>query len=329
MQLRFLSSALSSWVLGACVAALAGSAFAQQGYPSRTVRFIAPLAPGGPSDILARTLAQLIAPGLGQPVVVENRTGAGGTIGADAVAKSPADGHTMLLMAVSTYTINASLYKKLPFDPRKDLTPVSVLASATYILAVHPSLPVTSLQQLVAFAKARPGDLNYASGGAGTGPQMAMELLKLNTGMSITHVPYKGQGAALVDIIAGQVHMSMINMIGTLQFVQSGRLRALAVTGGTRFRALPGVPTLEESGIPGFKEIAGHMVMVPSGTPPDIIARLNREIVKALQTPEVRGRLESEGADIIGNTPEQAAAIVRADIAKWAEVIRKTGITAN
>jgi tripartite-type tricarboxylate transporter receptor subunit TctC len=302
---------------------------AGQVYPSKPVRIIVPLAPGGPSDILSRTLAQLVSPTLGQPVVVENRIGAGGTIGADAVAKSPPDGHTMLLMAVSTYTINASLYKKLPYDPRKDLTPVSVLATATYMLVAHPSLPVTSFKQLVALAKGRPAELNYASGGSGTGPQMAMELLKLNTGINLTHVPYKGQGAALVDILAGQVHISMLNMIGTLHFAQSGRLRALAVTGAARFRALPNVPTLEESGVPGFKEVAGHMIMVPGGTSPEIIARLNREFVKALQAPEVKGRLENEGAELIGNTPEQAAAIIRADIAKWAEVIRKTGITAN
>lgn len=315
------------WMVGACM--IAAAAASAQTYPARTVRFIVPLAPGGPSDILARTIAQLIAPSLGQAVVVESRAGAGGTIGADFVAKSPADGHTILLMALSTYTINASLYRKLPFDPRKDLIPVSVLSSATYMLTVHPSVPVHSLRQLVALAKARPQDLNYGSGGSGTGPQMAMELMKLNAGIGITHVPYKGQGAMVIDLIAGQVQVGMLNMVGTLYFVQSGRLRAIAVTGGNRFRALPGVSTMEESGIPGFKEVAGHMVMVPSGTPADIVARLNREIVKAVQTAEVKARLESEGAEVIGTTPERAAAMMRVEFDKWAEVIRRTGMTAN
>jgi tripartite-type tricarboxylate transporter receptor subunit TctC len=212
---------------------------------------------------------------------------------------------------IAAMSINASLYRKLPYDPRRDLTPVSVLATATYILVTHPSLPVNSLPQLVALAKARPRDLNYGSGGAGTGPQVAMELMKLTTGINITHVPYKGQGAALIDLISGQVQVGMINMIGTLQVVQSGLLRAMAVTGAKRSSALPAIPTMEESGIAGFREIAGHMVMVPSGTPVDIVARLNREIVRAVRTPEVKSRLENEGAEVIGSTPEQAAAIVR------------------
>jgi tripartite-type tricarboxylate transporter receptor subunit TctC len=309
--------------------ALAGGAHAQQNYPNKPVRLIVPLAPGGPSDILARTMAQQMTGGLGQPVVVDNRTGAGGTIGTDLAAKSPPDGYTMLLIAMATYTINANLYPKLPFDPRKDLTPVSLLAAAPYILVVHPSLPVKTLKQLVALAKARPRDLNYASGGTGTGPQMATELLKLKTGMSITHIPYKGTGPALTDMIAGHEQVAMFNMIAALPVVQSGRLRALAVSGAKRSPRLPDMPTIEEAGVPGFEEVGGHMIMIPAATPKDIIARLNREMVKSLQTPEVKARLESEGADVIGNTPEQAAAIMRADLDKWAEVIRKTGIKAD
>jgi len=326
MKITSCSISLAGWVLGACLVAVATGASAQQNYPNKPVRLIVPLAPGGPSDILARTMAQQMTGGLGQPVVVDNRTGAGGTIGTDLAAKSPPDGYTMLLIAMATYTINANIYPKLPFDPRKDLTPVSLLAAAPYILVVHPSLPVRTLTQLVALAKARPRDLNYASGGTGTGPQMAMELLKLKTGMSITHIPYKGTGPALTDMIAGQEQAALFNMIAALPVVQSGRLRALAVSGAKRSPMLPDIPTIAEAGVPGFEEVGGHMIMIPAATPKDIIARLNREMVKSLQTPDVKARLESEGADVIGSTPEQAAAIMRADLDKWAEVIRKTGI---
>jgi tripartite-type tricarboxylate transporter receptor subunit TctC len=329
MIITFHRHFMTGWVLGACLGTAAAGACAQQSYPNKLVRLIVPLAPGGPSDILARTMAQKMTGGLGQPVVVDNRTGAGGTIGTEIAAKSPADGYTMLLIAVATYTINANLYPKLPFDARKDLTPVSILAAAPYMLVVHPSLPVKSLKQLIALVKARPQDLNYASGGTGTGPQMATELLKLKTGMSITHIPYKGTGPALSDMLAGHEQVAMFNMIAALPVVQSGRLRALAVSGAQRSSRLPNVPTIAESGVPGFEEVAGHMIMVPSATPKDIVARLHQEMIKALQSPEVKSRLESEGADIIGNTPEQAAAVVRADLEKWAEVIRRTGIKAD
>lgn len=312
--------------IGACLAAVAPGALAQQPYPNHPIRLIVPLAPGGPSDLLARTMAQQLTGSLGQPVVVDNRTGAGGTIGTDIAAKAPGDGYTLLLIAASTYTINANLYPKLPFNARKDLTPVSILAVGPYMLTVHPSLPVKSLSQLIALAKARPNDLNYGSGGTGTGPQMTMELLKLKTGMSITHIPYKGTGPALTDHIAGHVQVALFNMIAALQVVQSGRLRALVVTGTKRSDKLPAVPTIGEAGIPGFDEVSGHMIMVPGATPREIIARLHRELVKALHAPEVTARLASEGAEIIGNTPEEAAAIVNGDLDKWAEVIRRTGI---
>ena len=315
--------------LGVCLAAATLAGHAQQNYPTRPIRLIVPLAPGGPSDILARTMAQKMSPALGQTVVVDNRTGAGGTIGTDIAAKSPGDGYTLLLIAAATYTINANLYSKLPFDPRKDLAPVSIMAGAPYIFTVHPSLPVKSVKQLIALAKARPNDLNYGSGGTGTGPQMAMELLKLRTGMSITHVPYKGTGPALNEIIAGQVQVGLFNMIAALPVVQSKRLRGLAVSGAKRSSRIPELPTLTEEGIPGFEEVGGHMIMVPASTPKEIVARLHQEIIKALRSPEVKSRLEAEGAEIIGSTPEQAAAVIRSDLQKWAEVIRRTGIRAN
>jgi len=300
-----------------------------QTYPSKPIRLIVPLAPGGPSDILARTIGQKLTESMKQPVIVDNRTGAGGTLGIDLAAKSPPDGYTMLLVAVATYTINASLYPKLPYDPQKDLTPVTILAGAPYILVVHPALPVRSVKQLVALAKARPGELNYSSGGTGTGPHLAMEILKANAGINIVHIPYKGAGPALNDLIAGQVQLQLANMIASLPLVKSGRLRAIAVSGSKRSSLLPDIPTLSESGIGGLDDVGGHMIMVPGATPREIVARLHQELVKVLQQPEVKARLASEGAEIFGTPPDESAAIIRNDIPKWAKVIKQLKIQAN
>lgn len=309
--------------LGVCLAAAASGAFAQA-YPVKPIRLIVPLAPGGPSDILARTMAAQLTASMGQSVFVDNRAGAGGTIGSDIAAKSPGDGYTMVLISASTYAMNAGLFAKLPFDARKDLTPVTILAAGAAVVTVHPSVPVKTLPQLVALSKARPKDLNYGAGG--TTGQLLMELLKLRTGMMITHIPYKGAGPALIDQVAGHVQVSFLNVIATATLVDAGKLRPLAVNGMKRLDKLPHVPTLAESGVKGFEEVSGHMILVPSGTPRDIMARLNKELVRALNTPEVRARLTNEGAEIIGNTPEQAAAIVARDIDIWAEVIRTAKI---
>jgi tripartite-type tricarboxylate transporter receptor subunit TctC len=305
-----------------------GSATAQP-YPVKPIRLIVPLAPGGPSDILARTMAQKMGESMKQSIVVDNRTGAGGTIGTDIAAKAPADGYNLLLIAVATYTINANLYKKLPFDPRKDLVPVSVLAAAPYVLTVHPSLPAKSMKDLIALAKSRSRDLNYASGGTGTGPQLAFELVMQQTGMKITHIPYKGTGPALNDMISGQVQVALFNMIAAMPVVNSGRLRAIAVSGAKRYAKLPDLPTFAELGIKGFEVPTGHMIMAPAATPRDIIVKLHQEAVKAVQSPDVKARLEAEGAEIVGNTPDQAAAIIRTELEKWANVIAKAGITLN
>lgn len=306
--------------------AFSSGAGAQQAYPAKPLRLIVPLAPGGPSDILARSMAQAISPSLGQSVVVDNRTGAGGTIGIDIAAKAPADGHTLLLVALATYTITANLYSRLPYDARKDLAPVIILAGAPYILTAHPSLPVKTLKELVALAKARPRDLNYASGGTGTGPQLAFELLKMKTGMAIVHIPYKGTGPALTDQMSGQVQVALFNMIAALPAVQSGKLRALAVSGAKRSALLPAVPTITESGVEGFEEVGGHMIMVPGATPRDIVQRLHREFAKALQNPDVLTRLKSEGAEVFATPPQEAAAAIRRDLERWGEVIRRAGL---
>jgi tripartite-type tricarboxylate transporter receptor subunit TctC len=326
--MRIAATALSLLTM---ISAIAGvnHAQAQANYPAKPIRLVVPLAPGGPSDILARAMAVKMTEGLKQTVVVDNRTGAGGTIGTDIAAKSPPDGYTMLLVAAATYTINANIYSKLPYDPRKDLFPVSILAAAPYVLCVHPSLPVKTFKEFLALAKARPGQLNYGSGGTGTGPQMAFELMKLRTGMDIVHVPYKGTGPAMTDQLAGQVQVGLFNLIAGMQVVQSGRLRGLAVSGVKRARRLPDIPTFKEAGVAGLEEVGGHAMWLPAGVNKDIVARLHQEMVRAVQSPEVKPRLEAEGAEIIANTPEQAAAAIRADLDKWAEVVKKTGIKAN
>ena len=304
-------------------------AYAQANYPAKAIRLVVPLAPGGPSDILARTMAQKMTESLKQTVVVDNRTGAGGVIGTDIAAKSPPDGYTLLLMASATYTINANIYTKLPYDARKDLFPVSILAAAPYVLAVHPALPVKTFKEFAALAKARPGQLNYGSGGTGTGPQMAFELMKLRAGLDIVHIPYKGTGPAMTEQIAGQVQVGLFNLIAAMPVVQSARLRGLAVSGVKRTTRLPELPTFTEVGVNGLEDMGGHAMWLQTGVNKDIVARLHQERVRAVQSPEVKARLEAEGAEIIANTPEQAAAVVRADMEKWGEVVRKSGIKAN
>ncbi len=326
--MRCINFALSMFATVASIAC-APHARAQANYPAKPIRLIVPLAPGGPSDILARTMAQKLTESLKQTVVVDNRTGAGGVIGTDLAAKSPPDGYTLLLVAAATYTINGAIYSMLPYDPRKDLFPVSILAAAPYVLCVHPSLPVKTFKEFAAFAKARPGQLNYGSGGTGTGPQMAFELMKLRTGMDIVHIPYKGTGPAMTEQIAGQVQVGMFNLIAGMQVVQAGRLRGLAITGAKRTTRLPDLPIFTEVGVAGLEDMGGHAMWLPAGVSKDIVARLHQDMVRAVQSPEVKSRLEAEGAEIIANTPEQAAAVIRVDLEKWAEVVRKTGIKAN
>jgi tripartite-type tricarboxylate transporter receptor subunit TctC len=311
-------------VSAALAAGAVGVLAQQQPYPSRPVRLIVPLAPGGTTDIMARTMAQQLAASLGQQVVVENRAGAGGTVGSDFVAKSAADGYTLLIISADTYTTNAVLYTKLPFDARKDLRPLSILAASPSLLTVHPSLPVKSVAQLVALSKARPNDLNYGSGG--TSGQLRMELLKFNTGMHITNIPYKGSGPALVDQMAGHVHVGFFNLVATAPFVLSGKLRGIVVTGSKRSDKLPAVPSTKESGVKGFDENVGYLMLAPGATPKDIVSRLNADIVKVLRGPEVSSRLAAEGSEVVGSTPEQATTVVNQQLDQWADVVRRTGI---
>ena len=310
-------------VAGSLLLAAAALAVAQP-YPNHPLRLVVPLAPGGTTDIMARTLSQQLSGTLGQPIVIENRGGAGGTVGSDVVAKSAPDGYTLLIISADTYTTNAVLYTRLPFDPRKDLKPLAILAASPSILTVHPSLPVKSVKELVALSKARPKDLNYGSGG--TSGVLRMELLKFNTGMSITNVPYKGSGPALIDLVAGHLDAGFFNLVATLPQVQSGKLRGLVITGSKRFDKLSNVPCTKELGIKGFDENAGYLMFVPAATPAAIVTRLNTDIVKVLNTAEVKNRLAEEGSDVVGGTPEQAAAVVNQLIDQWVSVVKRTGM---
>jgi tripartite-type tricarboxylate transporter receptor subunit TctC len=302
----------------------ASCALAQQNWPTRAIRMVVPLAPGGTTDILARTMGPLLTAGLGQPVVVENRGGAGGVVGTEVAAKAAPDGYTMLLISADTYTVNAGMFAKLPYDARKDLKPVSVLAASPFSLSVHPSLPVKTVAELVALSKTRPRDLSYGVGGAAG--QLRMELVKMNTGLAITNIPYKGSGPALVDLVAGHIQAGFFNLVATAPFVDSGRVRALIVTGAKRSARLPNVPTAAESGIKGFEENAGYLMMVPGATPADITNRLHREIIRVLGAPEVKNRLAQEGSEVIGSSTEQAVATLQRELDVTADLIRRTGI---
>lgn len=295
-------------------------------YPAKPIRLIVPQSPGGTSDILARTVAQKLSETMKQTVFVDNRPGAAATIGTNIAAKSAPDGYTMLLVGMG-YVVNASLYPKLPYDILKDLTAVTMLAAAPFMLAAHPSLPVKSLKQLIALAKSRPGELSYASGGSGI--TMVMELLKLQAGINIVYIPYKGTAPALNDLVAGYVQLQILSIISGLPLVKAARIRALAVSTAKRSSVAPEIPTIAESGVPGFDESGQYGILVPAGTPPEIVARLHQEIVKVLQLRDVKNRFASEGAEIVGNAPERYNAIIRSDAEKWPKVIKQSGIRAN
>lgn len=294
-------------------------------YLVKPIRIIVPLAAGGPSDIMARTLAQKLSEIIKQTVIVDNRPGATGIIGTEIAAKSPPDGYTILLVS-NTISINPGLFRKLPYDTLKDLTTVSLLTGTPYLLTVHPSLPVRSVKQLIALAKAKPGELNHASGGSGTGPHLAMEVFMQRTGIKVVHITYKGGGPAMNDFIAGHTQVYLANMVAALPQVKTGRIRALGVSRLTRSPAAPDIPTIAESGVPGFDESGQHGIVAPAGVPREIISKLQRDIATAMRSPEVVERLGAEGAEVIASTPEEFAAIIRRDMEKWAKIIRAADI---
>jgi tripartite-type tricarboxylate transporter receptor subunit TctC len=302
----------------------AGLASAQQAYPARQVRIVVPFPPGGTSDILARTIGARLSEPLGQPVVVENRPGAGGNIAADYVAKSPPDGYT-LIMGTSSLAISQSLYKKLTYELVKDFAPITQAVNYANLLVVHPSAGVSNVNELLALARAKPGSLSYGTAGNGTPPHMTGELFKAYTSVNILHIPYKGGAPAIADLVAGQIPMMFDNVPPLLPHVRSGRIKALAVTSLGRVPVLPDVPSLHELGLKDFDAVGWNGLLAPAGTPREIVGRLHAEVVKVLKIPEVRDGLTSQGADIVGNTPEQFAAWIRAEVKRWAEVVRVSG----
>jgi len=298
------------------------------GYPTKPLRLVVPFPPGGPVDITARIVGPELSQSVGQPVVIDNRGGAGGILGSDVVAKSVPDGHTLLLGTVSN-AINPSVVPKLPFDAQKDFTAVTMLVVITSILAVHPSVQATSVQSLLALAKAKPGALRYASTGNGTPGHLAAELFKSMGGVDLLHVPYKGAAPALVDVISGQVHVVLLSAPGLVPHVRAGRLRALAVTNAKRSALFADLPTIAESGLPGFEAEGWHGIFVPGAAPAAAVVALNRALLGVLGNEEVRKRLMQGGAEPVGLPPAEFAAKFRAEVERWARVVKSAGIRAD
>jgi tripartite-type tricarboxylate transporter receptor subunit TctC len=314
-------------LLLACVAA--SPAALAQPYPSKTIRYIVPFPPGGTTDILGRIVAQKLQEAWGQPVVVENRPGAGGALGAELTAKSAADGYTIMGGTISTHAINASVYPKLPYHPVRDFQPVTQLAQQPNMLVVHPSVPASNVAELITLLKASPDKYTYSTAGNGTSTHLGGELFKSMSGTRMQHVPYKGSSPAIAAAMAGHVSMSFDNISSAYPQVRAGKLRALAVTTAKRSAIAPEVPTLAEAGLPGYELGSWHGVFAPAGTPLDIVQKLNGAIVKAIQAPDVRDRLGVLGVEPVGSSVEEFAAFVRAEVPKWAKVVEESGARAE
>jgi tripartite-type tricarboxylate transporter receptor subunit TctC len=312
-------------LLALAAAAAAGTSFgahAAPAWPEKPVRIVVPFAAGGTSDILARLLADKLQLALKQTVLVENKAGAGGVIGADSVAKSAPDGYTFLLGTIASHAINPVLQPKMPYDAAKDFAPVILLGSISNVLLVGTEAPYKSVKELIAAAKAKPGDIAFASSGQGSSQHMSGETFKLLTGAELTHVPYKGSAPAIQDVIGNQIPMSFETVTVALPFVQSGKVRALAVTSAKRSIAMPDVPTLQEAGVPGFDVASWQAFYAPAGTPPAIVKRMNAEVAKIIAMPDVKARMEGLGLQYNPNTPEQFAAFGRSELVKWAKIVK-------
>lgn len=305
---------------------LAGNGYAQN-YPTRSVRVIVPYPAGGGADFVARIYAKSLSDSMGQQFVVDNRGGANGNVGSEVAAKSPPDGYTLLVTASTNLTINPGLYRKMPFDVQRAFAPISILAIQPTILVVHPTLPVATVKELVALAKARPGQLNFGSAGAGSSGHLAAELFKMVTGVDLVHVPYKGTGPATSDLLGGQIPLMFNNLPPSLPLVKAGRLRALAVTGEKRSPAAPQLPTMLEAGYPGVVMTLWNALLAPAGTPPDIVAKLHAEVIKASRSQDVRDRLAAEGTEALTTTPGELTENLKSETARWAKVIKAANIT--
>lgn len=315
MRLQYVTAMI---VVGCALAA--GAAFAQS-YPGKAVRIVVPQLPGGGNDTIARMIGNKLTPALKQQVVVDNRPGAGGLIAADLVAKAAPDGHTLLLANIATMAIIPNLRKKVPYDPFRDFEPVSLAASAPLLVVVHPSLPVTSIKQLIALAKARPAQLNYASNGVGSSTHLATEMFNLMAGTKMVHVPYKGLSAAATDLLSGQVQLMFSSAVAMMPQVKAGRLRAIAMTGAQRSAAIPGVPTVAEAGVRDYEAGSWYGIAAPAGTPRPIVDLLSREIAAAMRSPDVIERLSFEGVAPVGSSPAEFAAHIRKEHARIGKVV--------
>ena len=308
--------------LGGTGAALAQGA---ANYPSKTIRIVVPFTAAGTTDILARSVAIAMQKAWGQSVVVENRPGAGGNLGSDIVAKAAPDGYTLLVGAVSPQAINVTLYPHMPYDVMRDFAHITLIAAVPNVLEVNPSVPVKTVRELIALAKSKPGQLTYASSGSGTSIHLSAELFKTMAGVDMLHIPYKGSGPAVTDLIAGQVNLMFDNLPSSISQIKAGKLRAIAVTTLKRSPALPDVPTIAESGLPGYDASSWFGMHAPAGTPRDIINKIHGVVTKSLHTPEMAERLASQGAQAVGNTPEEFTEFLREEIAKWAKVVKASG----
>jgi len=313
-------------LLWAAMSCLLAASVQAQPYPSKPVRVVVPYPPGGPTDIVARVLFQQMAESTGQQFVIDNRAGAGGNIGAEVVAKAPADGYT-LLIGTTAHAINMSLFKSLNYDVQKDLAPVSLLTQGPLVLVTHPQFPANSVKELIDMAKAKPGSLNFASSGNGQSTHLSAELFNSMAGIKMVHVPYKGSAPALGDLMSGQVGIMFDTTLSAMPFVKAGKLKALGVTSPQRTPAAPDVPTIAESGLPGYEVFAWNGVLVPAGTPKAIVAQLNEEIRKAMQLPQVREKFSAQGFAASWNTPDQFGVFVRNEVEKWARTVKASGAT--
>ncbi len=297
-----------------------------QAYPARPIHLVVPFPPGGSTDILARALALKLAEGFAQAVIIDNRPGAGGSIGAEAAARAAPDGHTIMMGHLGTLAVNPAIYKNLPYDPVKSFAPVALMAMVPSVLVVNPQVPAQSAAELVAYARANPGKLTYGSAGSGSTSHLTTEYFKLATGTDILHVPYKGIGPMLTDLISGQLSLGINGAPAVMAHVNSGRLRALAVTGAKRLPSLPRSPTLDEAGVKGFDASGWYGIVAPAGTPAEIVLRLNSEIRRIMQTPELRARLDAEGAIPAAGSPQEFGAFIASEIARWGAVLKRAGI---
>ncbi|MFN0299421.1 MAG: Bug family tripartite tricarboxylate transporter substrate binding protein [Burkholderiales bacterium] len=317
---------MSAWYAVVLALVISVDAYAQPtSFPSRPIRVVVPFPPGGLNDVVARVIAQKLGENLGQSVIIENRGGATGTIGSAAVAKAPADGYTLLSSGSTTAAVAPHLYSNLPYDQAKDLVAVGRIGAVSSIVLVHPSVPAATMGELIALMRAKPGTINFGSGGSGGSQHIGAELLKTLTGVEMTHVPYKGGGPAMIDLVAGQIAMMIEPMPTALPQMRAGKVKGLAVTTPQRSSAVPDLPTVSEAGVPGYDLTIWLGFFAPAGTPREIIAKLNAEIARVLRTPEMRDRLAQQGVDAIIDTPEEFSAYVREEIARWGKVVRDSG----